>query len=427
MNLTTAWILAALLSAPVAASDVFTTLDYADAFAKAQADGLLLIVDATADWCPPCKKMESETWPKPSVIDALSGVALAVQIDVDESPSLAQQLEIRAMPTIIAIRDGKEVDRHVGYLGAKDFLKWFDAVKQGVNVTETERQALVDKDAALLAGTDENARYDQAGALQRLGEHERALAHYLWLWEHIGPESVMRGVRSSFMISDIKDLIAQHPPAAEPFAALRDVATARIAREPGAQTWRQWDDWLTLDAMLDDSAQVRAWFDTVTADGGALPEEVATGSVRVKLQDQLVKWLIEEGRWEAAARLGADLRKCASDDVAIYKIMSQSGGLSMVTDEQGARMMELRDESLRESLATYYAVALLAGETDDAAHISGRLLDLLDDADSRVTLVRAAITARAPAAPQLSTWLDEAAAVGEPVGELRKRLEQDGG
>lgn len=37
-------------------------------------------------------------------------------INVDEQPALAQQFAIRGLPTVIAIKDGKEIDRSLGFM-----------------------------------------------------------------------------------------------------------------------------------------------------------------------------------------------------------------------------------------------------------------------------------------------------------------------
>ncbi|HEY4176445.1 MAG TPA: thioredoxin family protein [Kofleriaceae bacterium] len=69
----------------------------------------LQILDFTAAWCGPCKQL------KP-VLTALSTEYKAdlVEIDVDVDPTQAQLYNVRAMPTVVLLRDGKEVGRFVG-------------------------------------------------------------------------------------------------------------------------------------------------------------------------------------------------------------------------------------------------------------------------------------------------------------------------
>ena len=72
--------------------------------------GKLIVLDCFATWCPPCRmiapefhKMETEN---PDVA--------FVQIDVDDSSDVAQELAIEAMPTFVYFKNGKEVHRVVG-------------------------------------------------------------------------------------------------------------------------------------------------------------------------------------------------------------------------------------------------------------------------------------------------------------------------
>ena len=80
------------------------------AFAQLPKAGVLAI-DFTAAWCSPCQVM------KP-VLAALAaeyaGRARIVAIDVDREQRIAQQYNIRSMPTLVILRDGREVGRVIG-------------------------------------------------------------------------------------------------------------------------------------------------------------------------------------------------------------------------------------------------------------------------------------------------------------------------
>ena len=109
---------------------VFTSRPYTAAETQADNSGKVFLVDATAAWCGPCKIMDRTTWKDPRVVSWINDNAVAVQVDVDREPKLARQLRINAMPTIIVFRDGRELNRVVGYRNAEQLVAWLGAVAQ---------------------------------------------------------------------------------------------------------------------------------------------------------------------------------------------------------------------------------------------------------------------------------------------------------
>jgi thioredoxin 1 len=73
----------------------------------------LALVDFTADWCPPCRRLAPD-------IDALarerSGSLTVVKVDVDEQPGLASRFGVLSVPTLMFFRAGQMVERIVGVL-----------------------------------------------------------------------------------------------------------------------------------------------------------------------------------------------------------------------------------------------------------------------------------------------------------------------
>ncbi|KAH0443800.1 thioredoxin [Colletotrichum camelliae] len=72
----------------------------------------LIILDAFATWCGPCKAI-APILANLSNTEAHTGLHF-VKIDVDEVPDLSQDLGIRAMPTFLIFKNGEKVEEVVG-------------------------------------------------------------------------------------------------------------------------------------------------------------------------------------------------------------------------------------------------------------------------------------------------------------------------
>ena len=69
------------------------------------------IIVFTADWCSPCKKL------KPILDNLESKMNLRVfRIDVEKEDEAVENYTIRNIPTIVIVKDGKEVDRISGLI-----------------------------------------------------------------------------------------------------------------------------------------------------------------------------------------------------------------------------------------------------------------------------------------------------------------------
>jgi len=76
--------------------------------------------------------MDRTTWRDEKVVAWLAANAIAVQLDVDEEQDLAAKLNIEAMPTVIALKEGgPEFDRIIGYRRPAEFLTWAEAIARG--------------------------------------------------------------------------------------------------------------------------------------------------------------------------------------------------------------------------------------------------------------------------------------------------------
>ena len=79
-----------------------------------------VLIDFNAGWCGPCRML------KPVIrqlSDELDGVKI-VSVDIDENDGLADKYEVTGIPCLVLVKNGEEIDRHVGFL-PKDGLIGF--------------------------------------------------------------------------------------------------------------------------------------------------------------------------------------------------------------------------------------------------------------------------------------------------------------
>ena len=85
-----------------------------------------VLVDFSAEWCPPCKMLAP-------IVERISlefGDQLNVfGVDTDQEPELSRRFNISGVPTLIFFRDGKEVQKIVGF---RDFDTLKEVVKSVV-------------------------------------------------------------------------------------------------------------------------------------------------------------------------------------------------------------------------------------------------------------------------------------------------------
>ncbi|XP_025832902.1 thioredoxin, mitochondrial [Agrilus planipennis] len=103
-----------MLSCSSTFSKIVTINNNDDFLSKVMRSSKPVIVNFHAEWCEPCHiltpKMEELIGPK-------ENIDLAV-IDVENNAELVHTFEVKAVPAVIAVRDGLVVDKFIGLVDA---------------------------------------------------------------------------------------------------------------------------------------------------------------------------------------------------------------------------------------------------------------------------------------------------------------------
>jgi thiol:disulfide interchange protein DsbD len=90
---------------------------------QARAASKLVFVDFFAEWCAPCKIIESKTLPDSRVQEALEGFVF-VRVDADADQGAGARFGVFGMPTLLVLGvDGDELFRHVGPIEPADLAE----------------------------------------------------------------------------------------------------------------------------------------------------------------------------------------------------------------------------------------------------------------------------------------------------------------
>lgn len=328
--------LALLTGVAWARPPVFSSLTLEEARRQAQAQHRWLLIDSTASWCQPCKVMDRLTWVDERVVRWLEARAIAIQLDVDQSKAEAESLQVEAMPTIIVVADGKELDRSTGLKSPEQLLAWLEGLQSGIHSLDLLRKAAEDGKVA--------TRMELANDLVRRAQYQEALEHYLWFWDH--PQEVREqgwwSVRHTGL-SDMKTLLRK-------FGPTREALEERWKRLDASLAAEGLEDWVTLGRFLDEGERVLQRAQRLP------PEKLATVNVR------LYELMLERERWADAGAYLMDPMARAQRIVAAAA--SMQADLLQQPEEFRVRMLAYSQKSRQRQLAQLLRALRAAGRPE---------------------------------------------------------------
>jgi putative thioredoxin len=125
-----------------------------------------VLVDFWAEWCGPCKTLSPLL---ERLTDEADGAFELAKVDVDANQELSGQFTVQSIPTIVAIKNGREVDRFTGALPEESIRTFIE----GILPTELDR--MVDEArTALVTDDTAGAEHMMRQVLEKQSDHHEA-------------------------------------------------------------------------------------------------------------------------------------------------------------------------------------------------------------------------------------------------------------
>jgi thioredoxin 1 len=107
------------------ASEAVISLNESNFQSEIKSSDVPVLVDFWAEWCGPCRMLTP-------ILDQLAseraGQVKIAKVNVDESPALAQQFNVRSIPMLVFFKNGEARDTVVGVQSKDALAKKLDAL-----------------------------------------------------------------------------------------------------------------------------------------------------------------------------------------------------------------------------------------------------------------------------------------------------------
>ena len=110
---------------PLSASGHPVTVTDANFAEEVERSLLPVLLDMWAPWCGPCRMIAPVI---EQLAGELAGRVKVAKLNTDENPMTGSRFNVRSIPTLLVLKDGKEIDRLVGAMPKQEILRRLQAV-----------------------------------------------------------------------------------------------------------------------------------------------------------------------------------------------------------------------------------------------------------------------------------------------------------
>lgn len=110
---------------PLAASTHPTIVTDANFAEEVEGSPLPVLLDMWAPWCGPCRMIAPVI---EQLAGELAGRVKVAKLNTDENPMTGSRFNVRSIPTLLVLKDGKEIDRLVGALPKQEIVRRVESI-----------------------------------------------------------------------------------------------------------------------------------------------------------------------------------------------------------------------------------------------------------------------------------------------------------